>query len=61
MRPDKQKLQATQKEGAKDEARDLEHRGQLKAPSKQGHKQQEAGQDVVRRQSGEDDDNPSRH
>ena len=61
MRPDKPKLQSTQKEGAKREQKDLENRNQLKTPSKQGHVREESGQDVVRRQSGEDDTNPARH
>ena len=61
MRPDLPKQRATQKEGTKDEQKDLEHRGQLQAESKQGHPRKESGQDVVRRQSGEDDTNPVRH
>lgn len=49
MRPDKQKLRATQKEGAKDEQKDLENRRQPQAQSKQGHHDKEAGQGLVRR------------
>lgn len=55
MRDDQQKLQATQKQGAKDERKDLEDRHQLKAPSKQGHARKEAGQGNVRRRDGEAD------
>lgn len=55
MRPDKQKLQATQKEGAKDEQKDLENRRQPQAASKRGHHEQHAGQGVVRRRDGESD------
>lgn len=56
MRPDQQKLRATQKSGRKDEAKDLENDRQLKAPSKQGHgsARNEAGD--VRRQDGRSDE-----
>ena len=52
MRPDKQKLQATQKEGAKDEPKDLENRRQPRAASKRGHHDHEAGQGAVKRRDG---------
>lgn len=55
MRDDQQKLQATQKQGAKREQKDLEQRHQLKAPSRQGHARKESGQGVVRRRDGEAD------
>lgn len=61
MRPDLPKQRATQKSGAKDRAKDLQAPQQLQAPSKQGHRREETGQDVVRRRSGEDDDRPTRH
>lgn len=53
MRPDKQKLQATQKEGTKREQKDLENRRQPQSAAKQGHQPQEAGQDLVRRREEE--------
>lgn len=56
MRPDQQKLRATQKEGAKDEQKDIENRHQPQAASKQGHQAEEAGQGVVRRRDGSDDE-----
>lgn len=52
MRPDQQKLRATQKSGTKDEARGLEDNRQLKAASKQGHESDRSGQGHVRRQEG---------
>ena len=36
MRPDQQKLRATQKSGRKDEAKDMANDRQLKTPSRQG-------------------------
>jgi hypothetical protein len=50
MRPDQQKLRATQKSGIKDEAKDLENNRQLKAASKRGHETEKSGQGHVRRQ-----------
>jgi hypothetical protein len=61
MRPDIPKSRATQKSGAKDQQKDLEAPQQLRADSKQGHRREESGQDRVRRRSGEDDTNPTRH
>lgn len=52
MRDDEQKRRATQKEGAKDEQKDLEDRHQAQSPSRQGHARKEAGQGVVRRRDG---------
>lgn len=49
MRPDRQKLQATQKEGGKREQKDLENRRQPQSASKQGHARKESGQGQVRR------------
>lgn len=48
MRPDQQKLNAQQKEGAKTERKDLENRRQLTSPGKRGHHNQESGQGLVR-------------
>jgi len=59
MRPDEQKLRATQKSGMKDEAKDLENNRQLKAASKQGHESQKSGQGHVRRQDGSRDEKGS--
>lgn len=53
MRPDKPKLRATQKEGAKDARKDLENRRQPQAASKQGHARKESGQGSVRRRDSE--------
>lgn len=53
MRPDHQKLHATQKSGSKDQAKDLAHRRQPQAPSKQGHPRQASGQGHVRRRGDE--------
>lgn len=52
MRPDKQKLHATQHSGMKDEAKDLEGDRQPRAASKQGHERDKAGQGHVRRRDG---------
>ncbi|RPE79957.1 hypothetical protein [Vulcaniibacterium tengchongense] len=49
MRPDKQKLNAQHKEGAKRARKDLENRRPPKAASKQGHAAKQAGQDSVLR------------
>lgn len=49
MRPDQQKLNATQKEGTKTEQKDLENRRQPESIGKQGHHKQESGQGLVRR------------
>lgn len=59
MRPDEQKLRATQKSGMKDEAKDLESNRQLKAASKQGHEPKKSGQGHVRRQDGSRDEKGS--
>lgn len=56
MRPDQQKLRATQKSGIKDEAKDLQNNRQLKAASKQGHEPEKSGQGHVRRQDGSRDE-----
>lgn len=56
MRPDQQKLRATQKSGIKDEAKDLQGNRQLKAASKQGHQSEKSGQGHVRRQDGSRDE-----
>lgn len=61
MRPDLPKQRATRKSGAKDQQKDMEAPRQLKAASRQGHEPRPSGQDVVRRQSGRHDDNPTRH
>jgi len=50
MRPDKQKLNAQQKEGAKRERKDLENRRQPESPAKQGHHENETALGQVRRQ-----------
>lgn len=55
MRPDQQKLRATQKSGMKDEAKDLSNNRQLKAASKQGHETKHSGQGHVRRKDGSPD------
>lgn len=56
MRPDQQKLRATQESGMKDEARDLGNNRQLKAASKQGHQSEKSGQGHVRRKDGSRDE-----
>lgn len=56
MRPDQQKLRATQKSGIKDEAKDLQNNRQLNAASKQGHQSEKSGQGHVRRQDGSRDE-----
>lgn len=56
MRPDQQKLRATQESGMKDEAKDLENNRQLKAASKQGHQSEKSGQGHVRRKDGSRDE-----
>lgn len=51
MRPDDQKLKATQQSGRKDEARDLEHHGQKVSPAHRPEAQAEdeaAGLDRTR-------------
>lgn len=55
MRPDQQKLRATQKSGMKDEAKDLSSNRQLKADSKHGHPSRQSGQGQVRRKDGSHD------
>ncbi len=55
MRPDQQKLRATQKSGTKDEAKDLSSNRQLKADSKHGHQPKQSGQGHVRRKDGSHD------
>ena len=49
MRSDKQKAQATQKEGGKRERKDVENRRQPQAASKRGHEKCESGEGLVRR------------
>jgi len=56
MRPDHQKLNATQKEGAKDEAKDLANRRKPEAASRQGHEREASGQGHVRRLDGSRDE-----
>jgi hypothetical protein len=53
MRPDRQKLDATQHAGMKDEAKDLENDRQPQAASKQGHESKKAGQGHVLRRDGD--------
>lgn len=61
MRPDHQKLNATQKEGAKDQAKDLENRRQSQAASKRGHEPGNSGQGYVRRRDGRSDGKSEPH
>lgn len=56
MRPDKQKLDATQHSGMKDEASDLANDRQPRATSKQGHQTEKSGQGHVRRRDGSSDE-----
>ena len=56
MRPDKQKLDATQHSGKKDEAKDLADDRQPRAASKQGHASEKSGQGHVRRRDGSRDE-----
>ena len=56
MRPDKQKLDATQHSGMKDEAKDLANDRQPTAASKQGHEPERSGQGHVRRRDGSRDE-----
>ena len=56
MRPDKQKLEATQHSGMKDEAKDLDNDRQPRAASRQGHEREESGQGQVRRRDGSRDE-----
>ena len=56
MRPDKQKLEATQHSGMKDEAKDLENDRQPRAASKQGHEEDKSGQGRVLRRDGARDE-----
>lgn len=55
MRPDHQKLDATQKSGAKDQAKDIANRNQPQALSKRGHEEEHSGQGYVRRRDGSSD------
>lgn len=56
MRPDQQKLDATQHSGMKDEAKDLADDRQPEAASKQGHEREKSGQGhVLRRDGGRDE------
>ena len=55
MRPDKQKLEATQHSGMKDEAGDLDNDRQPRAASRQGHEAEQAGQGRVLRRDGSRD------
>ena len=56
MRDDDQKLQATQREGRKDTAKDLEHDGQLRAASNRGHSRRD--RDAPADQRRQDDRKP---
>lgn len=56
MRPDHQKLNATQQSGMKDEAKDLENDRQPEAASKQGHESKKSGQGHVLRRDGDGND-----
>ena len=56
MRPDKQKLDATQHSGMKDEAKDLANDRQPRAASKEGHQAGKSGQGHVRRRDGSRDE-----
>ena len=56
MRPDKQKLDATQHSGMKDEAKDLAADRQPRAPYRQGHQAEKSGQGHVRRRDGSRDE-----
>lgn len=56
MRPDKQKLDATQHSGRKDEAKDLDNDRQPRAASKQGHGRDQADEGHVRRRDGSRDE-----
>ena len=56
MRPDKQKLDATQHSGMKDAAKDLANDRQPRAASRQGHEAEQAGQGHVRRRDGDSDE-----
>lgn len=55
MRPDHQKLNATQKSGAKDDAKDIANRNQPQAMSKRGYEEEHSGQGYVRRRDGDSD------
>ena len=56
MRPDRQKLDATQHSGMKDEAKDIANDRQPRAPSKQGHEPERDGQGNVLRRDGSRDE-----
>lgn len=55
MRPDKQKLHATQESGMKDEQKDIANDRQPEALSKRGHETEKSGQGHVRRRDGSTD------
>jgi hypothetical protein len=55
MRPDRPKLNAQHKEGAKDQPKDIENRRQPQAASKQGYSRPASGQGLVRRHDGSHD------
>lgn len=55
MRPDKPKLEAQHKSGAKDQPKDIENRRQPEAASKQGYEREKSGQGLVRRRDGDHD------
>jgi hypothetical protein len=60
MRDDQQKLQATQREGRKDSAKDLERDGQLRAASRQGHPQRDQDDPADQRRTGDRKPKPDR-